>query len=134
MNGRTYRYYEGEAVFPFGHGLSYTTFDIGKPAYSNNRVQVRVKNTGSHEGTETLQVYIHRPADKEDALKTLRAYQQIQLKPGEQRTVTIPLTRQQFETWDAKTNTMRVVAGKYEVMVGNSSADNALQKITVNIK
>ncbi len=134
MNGRTYRYYEGEAVFPFGHGLSYTTFDIGKPAYSNNKVQVRVKNTGSLEGTETLQVYIHRPADKEDALKTLRAYQQVQLKPGEQRTVTIPLTRQQFETWDAKTNTMRVVAGKYEVMVGNSSADNALQKITVNIK
>ena len=134
MNGRTYRYYEGEAVFPFGHGLSYTTFDIGKPAYSNNKVQVRVKNTGSREGTETLQVYIHRPADKEDALKTLRAYQQVQLKPGEQRTVTIPLTRQQFETWDAKTNTMRVVAGKYEVMVGNSSADNALQKITVNIK
>ncbi len=134
MNGRTYRYYEGEAVFPFGHGLSYTTFDIGKPAYSNNKVQVRVKNTGSREGTETLQVYIHRPADKDDALKTLRAYQQVQLKPGEQRTVTIPLTRQQFETWDAKTNTMRVVAGKYEVMVGNSSADNALQKITVNIK
>ena len=134
MNGRTYRYYEGEAVFPFGHGLSYTTFDIGKPAYSNNKVQVRVKNTGSREGTETLQVYIHRPADKEDALKTLRAYQQVQLKPGEQRTVTIPLTRQQFETWDAKTNTMRVVAGKYEVMVGNSSADNALQKIIVNIK
>ena len=134
MNGRTYRYYEGEAVFPFGHGLSYTTFDIGKPAYSNNKVQVRVKNTGSREGTETLQIYIHRPADKGDALKTLRAYQQVQLKPGEQRTVTIPLTRQQFETWDAKTNTMRVVAGKYEVMVGNSSADNALQKITVNIK
>ncbi|MBR6194120.1 MAG: glycoside hydrolase family 3 C-terminal domain-containing protein [Prevotella sp.] len=134
MNGRTYRYYEGEAVFPFGHGLSYTTFDIGKPAYSNNKVQVRVKNIGSREGTETLQVYIHRPADKEDALKTLRAYQQVQLKPGEQRTVTIPLTRQQFETWDAKSNTMRVVAGKYEVMVGNSSADNALQKITVNIK
>ena len=134
MNGRTYRYYEGEAVFPFGHGLSYTTFDIGKPAYSNNKVQVRVKNTGSREGTETLQVYIHRPADKEDALKTLRAYQQVQLKPGEQRTVTIPLTRQQFETWDAKSNTMRVVAGKYEIMVGNSSADNALQKITVNIK
>jgi beta-glucosidase len=134
MNGRTYRYYEGEAVFPFGHGLSYTTFDIGKPAYSNNKVQVRVKNTGSREGTETLQVYIHRPADKEDALKTLRAYQQVQLKPGEQRTVTIPLTRQQFETWDAKTNTMRVVASKYEIMVGNSSADNALQKITVNIK
>ena len=93
-----------------------------------------MKNTGSREGTETLQVYIHRPADKEDALKTLRAYQQVQLKPGEQRTVTIPLTRQQFETWDAKTNTMRVVAGKYEIMVGNSSADNALQKITVNIK
>ncbi len=134
MRGRTYRYYEGEPVFPFGHGLSYTTFDIGKPAYSNNKVQVRVKNTGSREGMETLQVYIHRLADKDGALKTLRAYQQVSLKPGEQRTVNIPLTRQKFETWDAKTNTMCVVPGKYDLMIGTSSADANLQKITVNIK
>ena len=134
MNSRTYRYYQGEPVFPFGHGLSYTTFQINKPNYANNKVQVRVKNTGSRDGMETLQVYIRNTADKEGPLKTLRAYRQVELKAGEQQTVAIPLPRQSFEGWDAKTNTMRVVPGKYEIMVGNSSADNALQKTIVSIK
>ena len=134
MNSRTYRYYQGEPVFPFGHGLSYTTFQIDKPNYANNKVQVRVKNTGSRDGMETLQVYIRNTADKEGPLKTLRAYRQVELKAGEQQTVAIPLPRQSFEGWDAKTNTMRVVPGKYEIMVGNSSADNALQKTIVSIK
>ena len=134
MRGRTYRYYEGEPVFPFGHGLSYTTFQIGKPVYNNNNVSVRIKNTGSRNGMETLQVYIRNTADKEGPQKTLRAYRQVELKAGEQQTVSIPLPRQSFEGWDAKTNTMRVVPGQYEIMVGNSSADNALQKTTVSIR
>jgi len=134
MRGRTYRYYEGEPVFPFGHGLSYTTFQIGKPVYNNNNVSVRIKNTGSRNGMETLQVYIRNTADKEGPQKTLRAYRQVELKAGEQQTVSIPLPRQSFEGWDAKTNTMRVVPGQYDIMVGNSSADNALQKTTVSIR
>ena len=95
---------------------------------------MRVKNTGSREGTETVQVYIRNTADKEGPLKTLRAYSQVQLKAGEARTVTIPLPRQRFEGWDAQTNTMRVVPGRYELMVGPSSADATLQKVTVSIK
>ena len=134
MKGRTYRYFTGEPLFPFGHGLSYTTFEIGKPTYTNNKVQVRVKNTGSRDGMETLQVYIRNTTDKEGPLKTLRAYHQVELKAGQQQTVSIPLPRNSFEGWDAKTNTMRVVPGKYEIMVGNSSTDNALQKTIVSIK
>ena len=134
MKGRTYRYFEGEPLFPFGYGLSYTTFDIGQPVYKNNKVQVRVKNTGTREGMETVQVYIRRTADTDGPKKTLRAYSQVSLAPGESKTVDIDLPRQSFESWDATTNTMRVVPGNYEVMVGNSSADRDLQKITVNIK
>ena len=134
MKNRTYRYYMGEALFPFGYGLSYTQFEIGKPTFSNNKVRVNVKNAGSKKGLETVQVYIRNIADKEGPLKTLRAYQQVSLAPGETKTVTIDLPRERFEGWDAKTNTMRVVPGKYEVMVGNSSADKDLKKITVNIK
>ena len=134
MKNRTYRYFTGEPAFPFGHGLSYTTFEIGKPVYKNDKLQVRVKNTGTREGTETVQVYIRNTADKEGPLKTLRAYSQVQLKAGEARTVTIPLPRQRFEGWDAQTNTMRVVPGRYELMVGPSSADATLQKVTVSIK
>ena len=134
MKNRTYRYYQGEPVFPFGHGLSYTTFSFSKPVYKNNQVQVRVKNTGGRDGMETVQVYIRRIADKEGPQKTLRAYSQVALKAGEQQTVSIALPRQSFEGWDATTNTMRVVPGQYELMVGSSSADTDLQRITVNVK
>ena len=134
MKNRTYRYFQGEALFPFGYGLSYTSFDLGKPTYSNNKVRVNVKNTGTCEGLETVQVYIRRIADTSGPLKSLRAYSQVSLTPGEAKTLSIPLPRERFEGWDEKTNTMRVVPGKYEVMVGTSSADKDLQKITVTIK
>ncbi len=134
MRGRTYRYFTGEPLFPFGYGLSYTSFEYGKPVYRNGKVSVSVKNTGKREGLETVQVYIRRTADKEGPLKTLRAYQQVQLKPGESRTVTIALPRSSFETWDAQTNTMRIVAGQYELMVGSSSADKDLKKVATTLK
>ena len=134
MKNRTYRYFQGEALFPFGYGLSYTSFNIGKPAYSNNKVRVSVKNIGTREGLETVQVYIRRIADTNGPLKSLRAYSQVTLMPGESKTLNIPLPRECFEGWDEKTNTIRVVPGKYEVMVGNSSADKDLKKIVVNIK
>ena len=134
MKNRTYRYFQGEALFPFGYGLSYTSFNIGKPAYSNNKVRVSVKNTGSREGLETVQVYLRRIADTNGPLKSLKAYAQVALDPGQTKTVTIDLPRERFEGWDEKTNTMRVVPGKYEVMVGSSSADKDLKKTIVTIK
>ena len=134
MKNRTYRYYQGEALFPFGYGLSYTTFDISKPIYKNNKVRVTVKNTNSRQGTETVQVYIRRLADKEGPLKTLKAYKQVELNPGESKVVDIDFPRQSFEGWDAGTNTMRVVPGRYELMVGSSSADKDLKKVVVTVK
>ena len=135
MKNRTYRYFTGEPLFPFGYGLSYTNFEIGKPEYKNNKVQVSVKNTGAMAGLETVQVYIRNIADVEGPLKTLRAYQQVQLAPGEAKTIAIDLPRSSFEGWDTQTNTMRVVPGKYEIMVGNSSADqDQKKKITINLK
>ena len=134
MKNRTYRYYQGEPLFPFGYGLSYTTFDISKPQYKNNKVRVTVKNTGTRKGTETVQVYLRHTADKEGPLKTLKAYRQVELEAGESQVVECDLPRQSFEGWDAKTNTMRVVPGKYELMVGASSADKDLKKIVVSIK
>ena len=134
MKGRTYRYYQGQATFPFGHGLSYTTFEYDKPVYKNGRVSVRVKNTGNRDGLETVQVYFRRLADKEGPQKTLCAYRQVALKAGQQQTVAIDVPRQSLESWDQQTNTMRVVPGKYELMTGSSSADDQLTKILVNIK
>ena len=136
MKNRTYRYFTGEPLFPFGFGLSYTTFEIGKPVYQDGKVTVRVRNAGAAgpSCTETVQVYIRNTADQEGPQKTLRGYAQVTLAPGQAETVGIDLPRSSFEGWDARTNTMRVVPGTYELMVGNSSADKDLQKILVTIK
>ncbi len=138
MRNRTYRYFQGEPLFPFGHGLSYTTFALSNLTSSVNNgsavVTCNLKNTGRREGTETVQVYLRRPADTDGPLKTLRAYQRVTLKPGQSSTVSIDLPRERFETWDAATNTMRVLPGQYELMVGTSSADKDLQKVLIDLK
>ena len=134
MRGRTYRYFEGEPLYPFGYGLSYTSFVIGKPEYSGGQVSFSLKNTGRRAGTETVQVYIRRTADTEGPLKTLRAYQRVELKPGESRRVSIDLPRERFENWDPLTNTMRVVPGQYELMIGTSSANSDLQSFNIQLK
>jgi beta-glucosidase len=134
MANRTYRYFKGTPLYPFGYGLSYTTFDISNPQYINNKVRVKVKNTGKQEGTEVVQVYMRNTADKEGPLKTLRAYQRVTLKAGQSKTIEIDFPRERFEGWDVKTNTMRVVPGTYELMVGSSSADNDLKKFNVTIQ
>ena len=134
MNNRTYRYFTGEPLFPFGFGLSYTSFEIGKPEYKNDQVQVSIKNTGTTAGLETVQVYIRNIADVEGPLKTLRAYQQVELVPSEVKTISIDLPRSSFEGWNAQTNTMRIMPGKYELMVGNSSADKDLKKTIISLK
>lgn len=134
MKNRTYRYYTGEPLFPFGFGLSYTTFDISKPVYKNNKVRVTVKNTNARKGMETVQVYVRRLADQDGPQKTLKAYKQVELEVGQSKVVDIDFPRQCFEGWDAKTNTMRVVSGRYELMVGASSADKDLKKVVVTVK
>ena len=135
MAGRTYRYFKGDALFPFGHGLSYTTFSFSKPVFKNGKVKVKVTNTGKVAGTETVQVYIRRIADTEGPIKTLRGYARTtMLSPQESQTLEIDMPREQFEGWDERTNTIRVVPGQYEIMVGNSSAPAALKTIKTKIK
>ena len=121
MTNRTYRYFRGVPLFPFGHGLSYTTFAYGKPQYKNGKLTFTLTNTGQREGTEIVQVYVRRTTDTEGPQKSLKAFSRVTLKAGERQTVTIDLPRERFEGWDAQTNTMRVVPGPYEIMVGGSS-------------
>ena len=121
-------------LFPFGYGLSYTQFEIGKPTYSNNKVRLNVKNIGARQGLETVQVYLRSLNDPNGPLKSLKAYTQVSLDAGQVKTVTIDLPRERFEGWDVKTNTMRVVPGRYELMVGSSSADKDLKKTIITIK
>ena len=138
MKGRTYRYFT-DALFPFGFGLSYTTFDMGNPQVKVNgdgsgTVTVDVANTGSRDGDEIVQVYIRDLQDVDGPLKSLRAFKRVTVKAGQTVSATLPLTRESFEFWDAQTNTMRVKPGQYEVLVGNSSLDKDLKRQTITIK
>ena len=137
MKGRTYRYFN-DALFPFGYGLSYTTFEIGEASIKgengNFEVSVPVANTGNCNGTEIVQLYIRDLADKEGPLKSLRGFQRVDVKAGQTATATIQLNPKSFEFWDAATNTMRTKPGQYELLYGNSSLDKDLKIIKVEIK
>ncbi len=134
MQGRTYRYMHEAPLFPFGHGLSYTTFRMGKPQWKNGKVSIAVTNTGTREGAEVVQVYVKDQRDTEGPVKTLRAFQRVTLKPGQTENVVIDFPRDRFERWDPATNTMRVVPGTYYLMAGNSSDNSCLQTIKVKVK
>jgi beta-glucosidase len=134
MKGRTYRYFKGSPLFPFGYGLGYSLFSFGKPKYDKSKLYVDVANNGKYDGDEIVQIYIRRIADIDGPLKTLKAFKRVNIKPGKHTLVVIDMPRERFEVWDSSTNTMRVLPGKYEVMVGKSSADNDLRKIIVDIR
>ena len=139
MKGRTYRYFDGEPLFPFGYGLSYTTWKVDggrwqEHANGGGTVSIDVSNTGSRKGDQTIQLYIRNLQDPNGPLKTLRAFQCVTLNPGQAQTVNLHLTAQSFEFWDPETNTMRTKPGRYELLYGTSSADKDLKKIQVEIK
>lgn len=136
MTNRTYRYFKGAPLFPFGYGLSYTTFKVGTPAYdaASGKITVKVSNTGKRDGVEIVQAYMRNTADTDGPLKSLRGFARVSLNAGETKTVEINFPRKSFEGWDVETNTMRVVPGRYDIMVGTSSADKDLNKISVDIQ
>lgn len=133
MEGRTYRFMRTTPLYPFGYGLSYTTFAYGKPSYADGRLTVDVTNTGHRAGTEVVQVYLRRPDDPEGPDKTLRGYALVELRPGETRRVTVDMPRSAFEVWDAAAGEMRVRPGLYTLLVGSSSADGSLRAVDVRL-
>ena len=136
MKGRTYRYFD-DALFPFGYGLSYTQFETGEPTSSVNgdaiTVTLPITNTGHRDGTETVQLYIRNPQDPDGPTKSLRAFQRVSVKAGQTVTAQLNLTNKSFEFWDPQSNAMRIKPGKYEILVGTSSADKDFKCITFNL-
>jgi beta-glucosidase len=137
MKGRTYRYFT-DALFPFGYGMSYTTFEVGAATSHVDgdlvAITVPITNTGAKNGTEVLQLYVRNLQDPDGPLKSLRAFERVDVKAGQTVNTKLTLDRKGFEFWDPETNTMRVKPGKYEILVGNSSADKDLKKLTIEIK
>ena len=139
MTGRTYRYFKGEPLFPFGHGLSYTTFAYGEiqtPASANVgetiKISVPVTNSGAMDGDEIVQLYLKKQGDEEGPIKALRAYKRVHIPAGQTVQVDLELTPKQLEWWDIESNAMRTQAGNFDIMIGGNSVD--LQKQTIKLQ
>lgn len=142
MKGRTYRYMTEAPLFPFGHGLSYTTFSYGDAALSTQEIKdgeqltltIPVSNTGGCDGDEVVQVYLRRPGDKEGPSHTLRAFKRVNIAKGATENVTVSLSKEDFEWFDTETNTMRPIEGDYEILYGGTSEVKRLKAVAVSVK
>jgi beta-glucosidase len=126
-----YRWYDAQGqdpLFPFGHGLSYTSFAFGRltvsPRPTRNGhvvVGVDVRNTGSRTGAEVAQVYVTDPASAGEPPKQLKGFAKVTLRPGEKRHLTFVLDRRAFSIWDSAAQRWTTVGGRYTIAVGDSS-------------
>jgi beta-glucosidase len=126
---RGYLFDTVEPLYPFGYGLSYTTFEIGAPRLSDDRIAVNgsvtvsvpVRNTGARAGDETVQLYVHQQvASVTRPVKELKAFRRITLAPGESTTVDFVLNSETFRMWNAAMQRV-VEPGDFDVMVGPDS-------------
>jgi beta-glucosidase len=131
-DGRTYMYFKGDPLYPFGFGLSYTTFKYSNLHTSapqlakdgSTTVSVDVTNTGPRAGDAVVQLYVKHLASKVTRPKEeLKGFQRVTLQPNETKTVTIPLKASSLGYWDEKLSNFRVESEPIKLLVGNSSAD-----------
>ncbi|HEX2394718.1 MAG TPA: glycoside hydrolase family 3 C-terminal domain-containing protein, partial [Bacteroidales bacterium] len=143
LNGRTYMYFKDTPLFPFGYGLSYSTFQYSNlnvssallPEDSEIRISVDIKNEGTMDGDEVVQLYVRFPDSKvERPIKQLKGFVRTNIKAGETKTVTIPLRGEDLAYWNEKNHSFYVEQGKVELLVGASSADIRLKKTITTAK
>jgi beta-glucosidase len=131
-HGRTYMYFKGEPLYPFGYGLSYTTFSYANLKASSAEltsdgaitVSVDVTNTGSRTGDEVVQLYVkHLKSKVERPVEELKGFQRVTLKPNETKTVQIPLKASTLAFWDEKQGEFKVEEEPVKLMMGSSAKD-----------
>lgn len=142
MTGRTYRFMKERPLFPFGYGLSYTTFTYGAATFSKQTVGsednlslvVPVSNTGSRDGEEVVQVYLSKVGDEAGPVKTLRAFKRVSVPAGKTVNVHITLSKKDLEWWNVGTHSIQFCPGEYQVWIGGSSDEKALSKYAIQLK
>jgi beta-glucosidase len=139
-HGRTYMYFEGEPLYPFGYGLSYTTFSYSKLRVAADKVDAKrpldvlvdVGNTGGRSGDEVVQMYARYLASAvKRPLQQLVGFRRVTLAAGETKTVTLPLDVNELAYWDVATGRFIVEPGPVEVRIGRSSRQIELTKTLV---
>ncbi|MFI1437602.1 glycoside hydrolase family 3 protein [Streptomyces fructofermentans] len=121
---RTYQYFRGEPLHPFGHGLSYTSFRYGKVKRVDGGYEVDVTNTGTRAGDEVVQLYTHQRVSRDkQPLRQLEAFRRVSLEPGRTRTVRLPLAEEDLAHWDVTRSRWVVEGGTYDIAVGASAGD-----------
>jgi beta-glucosidase len=137
MTGRTYRYFTGTPLYPFGHGLGYSQFKYRKPKVRNTgsgkELVLKLKNKGRMDGDEIVQVYVSRPDDTEGPVKALKAFKRVPVKAGKTVKVVIPLDEETFEWWNPESGRMEYRAGDYILHVGGSSDASVQKTVKVSI-
>lgn len=131
---RTYQYFDGEPLFPFGHGLSYTSFEYDSLQVAESEkgaeIRIRVTNTGARAGDEVAQLYVRATASRvKRPFKQLKGFTRVHLEPGESRTLLFPLPKEELAFWDVTRGKYCVETGEYRIMVGRSSADIAAETV-----
>lgn len=141
-DGYTYMYFKGDPLYPFGFGLSYTSFKFSNLRTSSQRlakdgsvtVSVDVTNTGNRDGDEVAQLYVeHLHSAVSRPREELEGFERVAVMPGETKTVSIKLPASQLAYWDVNSHAFRVESEPVRLMVGDSSADIAL-KTTVQVE
>ena len=142
MAGRTYRFFSGKPLYPFGHGLSYTRFDYKNLRTSSEElertgrvtVQVDVTNSGKRAGDEVVQLYVQHVGSKVDRPRQdLRGYARVSLESGETRTVTLPLAASSLAYWNTDRHGWEVESDSVRLQIGASSADVRIMK-TIRVR
>ncbi|RZK75450.1 MAG: glycosyl hydrolase, partial [Pedobacter sp.] len=134
MNNRTYRYFKGQVQYPFGFGLSYTTFNyegtaMPKGLYSAKdtiTVTATIKNTGIVDGDEVVQAYIKYPSIDRMPLKELKSFKRISVPKGKSEIITLKVPVTELLKWDLIKHTWKLYPGTYQLVLGSSSADEKL--------
>jgi beta-glucosidase len=135
MNNRTYRYFTGKVLFPFGFGLSYTNFSyafknrLGKE-YSKQdtlTVSIKITNIGKREGDEVAQVYVKYPQGNQSPLKELKAFKRINLTKRGKETISFKIPISALQKWNESKKELDVATGRYELFVGGNSSDEKIK-------
>lgn len=140
MQGRTYRYMQEEPMYPFGFGLSYTAFEFDQMTITSDaiaadatlEVEATIKNTGEHSGEEVLQLYVSAvDREEDDPIFAMKAFQRIQLEPGESTRITFSVPAKELQLYNAA-GEAALRSGKYRAILSNGAPTQRNQELGAN--